>query len=220
MDGKIVIELDGKDYEVKAPTLDMWARLNLYKDLEQEEDFTLSLVSISTGIKEDQLRLVNYFKVKKAADFLSQYFINLGNRFYPEFEFNDITYKFVDVNNLSFGHFIDIDTFLSKDESYKKVNMNEFIAMLYLPEGETYNIKSLEERKKLFKDLEVKYLQGSLFFLTTLRKRLKETTPFYLRTWWKMKRTLKKLQKHLRSIGVGIRQSFIWLARTLRISKK
>lgn len=221
MDGKIVIEFEGKDYEVKPPTLKTWSKLNLYKDLEQEEDFVLTLVSISTGIDEENLKLVNYLKVKSAADYLSEYFITLGNKFYPTFEFKGVEYKFIDINNLSFGQFVDIDTFLTKDESYKKINMNELIAMLYEPvDQEKYDASLIPERKKLFEDLDVKYLQGSLLFFLTLRRRLQETTPYFSILKWKSKRKIKKMLKPFLSIGAGMQRLYSWLVKTLRISKK
>ena len=214
---KIIIELDGTDYEVKEPTIHNWAVLNLLKDIEEEDNFVKSIVSISTGIEEDLLEQANFLQVKKASDYLTHYFLELGNRFYPEFEFKGKEYKFIDINNLSFGHFIDIDTFLQKDESFKKSNMNELMGMLYMEKDEDkYSSRKATERKELFKDLPVKYLQGSLLFFLSLRKRLQENTPYYLKIKWKMKKVLK----HLGRIGVGIQQSYIWLVKTLKTWKK
>ena len=220
MNEQIIIELDGQDYEVKNPTIQNWAMLNLLKDLEEDEDFTLSLVSLSTGIDEDLLRQANFLKVRQAADFLTQYFLEIGDRFYNEFEFKGKEYKFLDLNNMSFGQFVDIDTFLQKDESYKKSNMNELMAMLYMEKDETtYSVDKVNERKELFKELEVKYLQGALRFFFLLRKRLQENTPFYLKIKWKMKKVLKRLRPS-RLYGVGMERLYIWLAKTLKTSTK
>ena len=220
MEEKIIIELDGKDYEVKNPTIHKWAMLNLMKDLEQDEDFTLTLVSLSTGIEEDLLRQANFLQVKKAADFLTQYFIEMGEKFYPFIDFKGKRYKFLDLNNMSFGHFVDIDTFLQKDESYKKSNMNELMAMLYMDEGETtYSVEGVRERTELFKELEVKYLQGSLRFFFLLRKRLRENTPYYLKIKWKVKKMLNRLRP-FRRFGAGMERLYIWLVKTLKTSTK
>ena len=220
MNEQIIIELDGQDYEVKNPTIQNWAMLNLLKDLEEDEDFTLSLVSLSTGIDEDLLRQANFLKVRQAADFLTQYFLEIGDRFYNEFEFKGKEYKFLDLNNMSFGQFVDIDTFLQKDESFKKSNMNELMAMLYMEKDETtYSVDKVNERKELFKELEVKYLQGALRFFFLLRKRLQENTPFYLKIKWKMKKVLKRLRPS-RLYGVGMGLLYSWLAKTLKTSTK
>jgi len=208
---ELIIEIEGKEYQVKEPTLKDWALLNVLKDLEQEEDFSLSIVSITTGIDEDLLRETNYIQVKKAADFLAYHFIELGQKFYPEFNFKDQDYKFIDLNNMSFGHFVDIDNFLTLDESYKRGNMNELMAMLYMEKDEVkYSVDKVNQRKEIFKELPVKYLQGSLRFFFLLKKRLQENTPFYLRIKWKVKRKLRRL----REIGVGMVRLFIWRVKT------
>ena len=220
MKEKIIIELDGQDYEVKNPTIQKWAMLNLMKDLEEEDDFRLYLVSLSTGIEEDLLKQANFLQVKEAADFLTKYFIEIGDKFYNEFEFNGKEYKFLDLNNMSFGQFVDIDTFLQKDESYKKSNMNELMAMLYMEKDETtYSVDKVNERKEEFRELEVKYLQGALRFFLVLRKRLQENTPFYLKIKWKVKKTLNRWRHSLR-FGVGMGQLFFSLVKTLKISTK
>lgn len=106
---ELYIELDGTDYKVNEPTMKGWAELTLMRDLDEEEDFTLGIVSMCTNIDEDLLQQANYLQVKRVADYLSEYFISEGSRFYPEFTFQNTVYKFIDINKISFGHFIDID---------------------------------------------------------------------------------------------------------------
>ena len=220
MEEQIIIEIDGKDYPVKNPTLHNWAILNLMKDLEEDDDFMLTMVSLSTGIEEDLLKQANFLQVKKASNFLTDYFIKIGERFYPEFEFQGKEYKFLDINDMSFGHYVDIDTFLQKDESYKKSNMNELVSMLYLEKGEeSYSGERALERKDLFKDLEVKYLQGALTFFLLLGKVLRRNTPYYLKTKWKVMRILRKF-KPLRLFGVGMGLLYSWLTKTLKNWRK
>jgi hypothetical protein len=220
MEEQILIEIDGKDYEVKPPSIRTWAMLDILQSVEAEEDYTLMLVSNSTGIDEDLLRQANFLQVKQAADFLTKYFLELGQQFYQFIDFKGNRYKFIDLNNMSFGQFIDIDNFLQKDESYKKANMNEIMAMLYWEEGETkYDVGKVKERTELFKDLEIKYLHGSLRFFFLLRKRLQSNIPYYLKIKWKMKRVLNRL-KHLVVNGVGMGLLYSWLVKTLKTWKK
>jgi len=217
MEEQILIEIDGKDYPVKPPSIRTWAMLDILQSVNAEKDYTLMLVSTSTGIEEDLLRQANFLQVKQAADFLTKYFLEMGERFYSFIDFKDKRYKFIDLNNMSFGHFIDIDNFLQKDESYRKANMNELMAMLYWEEGETkYDVNKVMERKELFKDLEIKYLHGALRFFLVLRKRLQRNIPFYLKIKWKMKRLLRPLLR----IGVGMERLYIWLVKTLKTWKK
>ena len=217
MEEKILIEIDGKDYPVKPPSIRTWAMLDLLETIEAEEDYTLMLVSSSTGIDEDLLKQANFLQVKQAADYLTKYFLELGEKFYSFIDFKDKRYKFLDLNKMSFGHFIDIDSFLQKDESYRKSNMNELMAMLYMEEGEEkYDVNKVLERTELFKDLEIKYLHGSFRFFFLLRKRLQKNTPYYLKIKWKVKRILKPLVQ----FGGGMGRLFSWLVKTLRTWRK
>tara|TARA_R110000823_G_scaffold302859_2_gene424150 strand:+ start:294 stop:947 length:654 start_codon:yes stop_codon:yes gene_type:complete len=217
MEEKILIEIDGKDYPVKPPSIRTWAMLDLLETIEAEEDYTLMLVSSSTGIDEDLLKQANFLQVKQAADYLTKYFLELGEKFYSFIDFKDKRYKFLDLNKMSFGHFIDIDSFLQKDESYRKSNMNELMAMLYMEEGEEkYDVNKVLERTELFKDLEIKYLHGSFRFFFLLRKRLQKNTPYYLKIKWKVKRILKPLVQ----FGAGMGRLFSWLVKTLRTWRK
>lgn len=212
---KLIIELDGVDYTVEEPTMEGWAQLTLLKDLDQEEDFTLGIVSMCTSIDEELLTQASYLQVKRVADYLSDYFINEGSQFYPEFEYENTKYKFININDISFGHFIDIDSFLKKDPSYKKSRFNELMALLYWPEGQLKYDSSLnQQRSELFKKLPVKYLQGTLRFFFNLKKKLNSNTPWYLKKWWMVKRKFRKLQRLLHKFGDGILQFISWLKKT------
>ena len=103
--------------------------------------------------------------------------------------------------------------------------MRELMAILYRPvmdDGtiEGYNITNTKKRAELFRDLPVKYLQGSMRFFFHLEKVLKETTPFYLRTYQSLRRKLKRHLKPLGKIGDGIGLLYSWLKRILKRSPK
>lgn len=220
-----IIEFNGTDYKVNEPTLQGWAELNLLKDIEQDEDFYLSLVSISTGIDEHDLRKANFKQVKDAADYLADYFIKIGERFYPDFEFKGTKYKFMDLSNMSFGEYVDIDNYLQKDPSYTKTNMHELMAIFYRPvdsDGklEPYDINKTKKRAEHFRDLPVKYLQGCMRFFLVLGERLNAPTPYYLKIKWKMIMMVKKLQKRLVKIGVGMGRLFFWRTKISKMSQK
>lgn len=220
-----IIEFAGKDYKVNEPTLHGWAQLNLLKDIEEDDDFYLSLLSISTGITEDDLRKANFQQVKDAAEYLTDYFLKQGEQFYPDFEFKGVKYKFMDLANMSFGEFVDIDTFLQKDKSYTKSNMNELMAIFYRPvmeDGsiEPYNINLTKKRAEVFRELPVKYLSGTMRFFLVLRKQLNVITPFYLKKFYQMKKKTKKLQKRLLKIGVGMGRLFFWRKKTSKTLPK
>ena len=89
-----------------------------------------------------------------------------------------------------FGQFVDIDTFMKKDESYKVANLNELAAYLYCEDGIVYGDSDIRKRIEDFKTLPVKYIEGSIFFLLNLGKGLQELTTLYSKSpvmWWMMR---------------------------------
>lgn len=214
---KIFIEYNNKEYEITKPTLRMWSKLQLYQQIEDEKQFMVSLISIATGLTEAEIREADWQSILTASQFLSTFFLDYEEKFYPEFEFKGVKYKFIDLNSLSFGEFIDIDDFLSKDESYRRGNMNMLMALLYREVDENgvitkYNSGKVKERAQLFLDLELKYLQGALLFFLILETTLQGHTPSYFRLtahkmWLKVKRVFH-------NIGDGMGRWFFWRQKT------
>jgi len=217
MEKQIFISYNGKDYEVKRPTLQMWAKLQFLKQIEDERQFMISLISTSTGMTDDEIKSADWSSINEATEFLSTYFLEVDERFHKEFEFQGVKYQFLDLNNLSFGEFIDIDDFLNKDESYRKGNMNMFMALLYRPVDENgkitkYNSQEVSKRAELFKNLDLKYLQGALLFFLILETTLRGHTRYYLRN--KVKLMLSIVRKTFLGIGAGMERWYSSLMRT------
>lgn len=214
---KIFIEYNNKEYEITKPTLRMWSKLQLYQQIEDEKQFMVSLISIATGLTDAEIREADWQSILTASQFLSTFFLDYEEKFYPEFEFKGVKYKFIDLNSLSFGEFIDIDEFLSKDESYRRGNMNMLMALLYREVDENgvitkYNSGKVKERAQLFFDLELKYLQGALLFFLILETTLQGHTPSYFpamahKMWLKVKRVFH-------NIGDGMGRWFFWRQKT------
>jgi hypothetical protein len=215
---KIFIEYNNKEYEITKPTLRMWSKLQLYQQIEDEKQFMVSLISIATGLTDAEIREADWQSILTASQFLSTFFLDYEEKFYPEFEFKGVKYKFIDLNSLSFGEFIDIDEFLSKDESYRRGNMNMLMALLYREVDENgvitkYNSGKVKERAQLFFDLELKYLQGALLFFLILETTLQGHTRFSFlqmvrKMWLKVKRVFH-------NIGDGMGRWFFWRQRIL-----
>lgn len=217
MEKQVFISYNSKDYEVKRPTLNMWAKLQFCKEIEDERQFMISLISIATGMTEEEIKSADWSSIKEATEFLSTYFLDVEERFYKEFELNGVKYQFLDLNNLSFGEFIDIDDFLNKDESYRKGNMNMFMALLYRPVDENgkitkYNSSEVHKRAEVFKELDLKYLQGALLFFWTLETTLQGHTHYYLRN--KVRQMLSIVRRTLAGIGAGMEHLYSLLMRT------
>lgn len=214
---KHYIEYDGTEYRVDEPTIELWSRLNTLKDLYDDNDFSLIIISLATGLSTDQLRQADWEGVYKTASYLSSYLLKDGDKFYNEFEFRGKKYRFIDLENLTFGEFIDIDEFLSRDPAKKASELNLLMALLYREVDENgkltpYDASLIKERAELFKRLPVKYLNGAMVFFYNLGTILQRNTHSSFHKT--MTRLRWELKKGLTSFGVGMRRSYTYLVTT------
>jgi len=223
-----IIKYNNKEYVVAEPTIMVWNALNNSQVLDNEEDFRLHLISVATGLDMDEIKQVEWWSVYEISDYLMDYYMVQSPQFYPSFTFNDINYKFVDLEHITFGEFIDIDTFLSQPASYRMGNMNYLMALLYRETDENgvlqkYDGSKVENRSKTFRYLPSKYLQGALFFLEILESTLQEhiTSSLVKKLWMKMNRMYQTIKLNLlSSVGAGIQLSYIWHKKILTRLRK
>lgn len=209
---RITITYNDKEILVNEPTIEMWTRLSAWKDILDEQDFVLKLISESTGLSDKDIKKADWYDIMSVAAILTEYLTEQSSEFVNEFEFQGKKYRFVDLPNLTFGEFIDIDTILSKEEHERKTMLNVLMAMLYREVSKDgklseYDASKVPERAELFKKLPVKYLQGSMSFFLRLEKILQKPSLKYLVKWkiLKMMKKLKKLKNRVsRNIGDGL----------------
>lgn len=208
----------GKTYKVEEPTIEMWSRLIILQEWTDEREFSVKLLSYVTGLNEEEIENADAYEVLEATTHLSEYLMRESKEFRNEFEFKGKRYKFLDLPNLTFGEFIDLDSYLSKTEVEKKKELNLYMAMLYREVDEKgkylpYNSNELVQRAEQFKKLPVKYVNGASTFFLRLDKisRRGMTGSLFLR--WKMKMmaiwNVVKLVVSI-SIGVGLLQLSQW----------
>jgi len=198
------IEHNGKQYEVKEPTIETWKNVMVFKDLFDEEEMNLKMISEVTGLSMKEIKQADALDIRIAGDALWRYLNQESRELFRSIEHKEITYTLVDVNKISFGQFVDIDTFMKKDESYKIANLNELAAYLYCEEGQNYGDSDIKKRIQEFKTLPVKYIEGAVFFLLNLGKGLHELTLLYSKSklmWWMMRARIA-----LASFGDGMQQ--------------
>ena len=208
---KQTITYNDKVYEVQEPSIELWVKLDLYKDLLSEEGFVIKIISESTGLTEEEIMNADWFDIMQVANGLTEQLLQINDKFHNEFEFEGVKYRFIDLPNLTFGEFIDIDTFLNKNEAERKAQLNFLMALFYRPvnekgETEKYDGKKIPIIAEKFKDLPVKYVHGALgFFLHLEQTLLKPSLRFFiLLKWEKMKKKLKRMKtKVSQNIGVG-----------------
>ena len=208
---KSFVKYKGKKYELQEVTIEMWTKIMMLQEWSDEREFAVKLIAEITGLSIQEIEDADYDEVLSASQTISEYFIKDSSKFINEFEFNNKKYKFLDLPNLKFGEFIDIDTFLTKTEAERKRQMNLLMAMLYREVDEQgnylpYDSKVLDVKAEEFKKLPVKYLHGSSSFFLRIEKILQgnTTVSFWNRTKMMVKMTwvLVKLIV-LASFGVG-----------------
>ena len=217
-----------KQYQIEEPTVEMWSKLVLLQEWTDEREFCVKLLSFTTGLTEEEIENSDYLEVIKISNEISAFLNQNGDKFYNEFEFNEKKYRFLDLPNLTFGEFVDIDTYLSKEEHEKKKEMPLLMAMLYREVDEKgnykpYNSKELQLKAEEFKKLPVRYVRGSTNFFFHLDKTLQGNFrgSFVL----KLKLMVKMIWILVRFIpligfGVGSLLLFPWRTRILQKLKK
>jgi hypothetical protein len=219
---KQFIKYNGKNYEVKEPTIDVWGKLASLQDWTEENEFSVLLISEVTGLSKDEILMSDWKDILVASQNLSNYLLNQGKEFYNEFEFGGQKYKFVDLPNLSFGEFVDIDSYLTKPLVERRRELHFLAAMLYREVDEDGNIKryngnDLPGRAEKFKKLPIKYLNGASSFFLLIEKISRGNIQISLRTRFKMRMkviwTLVKLIV-LTSIGAGLIRWSLWRKKT------
>jgi hypothetical protein len=222
------LKYKGKKYTVNDPTIADWSKIIALQEWTNEREFSIKLMSMITGLTEEEIENADAIEVVKATTELSSFLMEKSNEFKNEIEFNDKKYKFLDLPNLTFGEFIDIDTFLTKTPAEKQREMHLLMAMLYREVDEKgnylpYNSNKLQARAEEFKKLPVRYLNGaSTFFLRLdriLRGGLKGSF------WQQTKMILKMIWLLVKftvliSFGLGLARLYLYLTTTLQKLKR
>jgi hypothetical protein len=199
------IEHKGKKYPIKEPTIKVWADVMKLQGILDEQEMFVKILEISTGLTQEEILSADPAEILVAGKQVSSFLNQQDKKVVKEFIHNGVEYEFLDIGDLTFGQFIDIDTFLTKDETYRAQNLNELAAYLYTEKGKKYGETKIKKRIKDFEDLPIKYLEGSVFFLLSSAKLSAEITTLYSqsRLLW----TIMKLKIVFRLIGAGIQQS-------------
>ena len=198
------IEYNKTKYEVKEPTIANWSNVMSLKDLLDEQSLYIKMIEEITGLNRDQIKEIPASQVYNVGDTLFHYINQASKLLHQQIDFKGVKYNVIDIHNISFGQFVDIDTFLSKDEAYRIANLNELAAYLYTEDGTKYGDKPFAPKIEMFKELPMKYVEGAVFFLLSSGKALQQLTTLYSksRLMWEMMR----LRITLVRFGDGIKR--------------
>lgn len=225
---KHTILYNGTKHEIIEPTIEMWSKLMTLQDWTDETEFALVLISEMTGLSKEDISKSDWHSVITASQNLSNHLLHESKKFHREFEFDGVKYRFIDLANLTFGEFVDIDTFLARNEHDRRREMNLLMAMLYREVDENdklteYDSSKIQGRAEKFKKLPVKYVNGASTFFLRLEKILQGSFPLSLWTRLKMRvKTILILAKLVVSvsIGLGLARLYSWLMKILPKWKK
>lgn len=198
------IEYKNEKYEIKEPTIANWSNVMKLKDILDEQDLYVKLIEEITGLNHDEIKEIPAAQIYNVGDTLFQYINQSQKQLHQVIDFNGKRYTIIDIHNITFGQFVDIDTFLSKDEAYRIANLNELAAYLYTEQGTKYGEKGFAKQIEEFKQLPMKYIEGSIFFLLSSGKALQQLTTLYSksRLMWE----IMKLRITLVRFGDGIKR--------------
>jgi hypothetical protein len=221
---KQYVKYKGKSYLINEPTIEDWARIMVLQEWSDEREFSTILLSQITGLSQEEIENADYQEILDAAQTISKYFLEDSSEFKNEFEFNDKKYKFLDLPNLKFGEFIDIDGFLTKPVVEKKKEMNLLMAMLYREVDEDgnylpYDSSKVQLRAEEFKKLPVKYVNGASSFFLRLGKISQGNMT--LSFWSRVKMMMKMIYLSVKfllliSFGVGLGLLLHWRTKISR----
>ena len=163
-----------KTFEVNEPTIREFCDVMKLKDILDEDELNVRLIEKVTGMSHEDVMEMDAYTIQKIGSVLFAHYNKESKKLTQSFELNGITYKFMDVNTISFGQFVDIDTFLKKDEGYRISNLNELMAYMYCEDGTKYSDSNFKKRIEDMLDAPSHIVEGALFFLLNLERGLYE----------------------------------------------
>ena len=175
----IQVELNKKKYTIEEPTIQLWSSVMKFKDILDEEELYVKMIAEVLGITREEVLSANTTDIINVGDFIYSFINQDSKKLFKQIEFKGTKYNVVDINNVSFGQYVDIDTFLRKDEAYRIANLNEAAAYLYCEDGVEYTQSDIKKRIELFKNLPIKYVESSLFFLSNLGRASQQLIQLY-----------------------------------------
>lgn len=165
-----------KTFEVKEPTIREFSDVMKLKDILTEDELHIRLIEKVSGLSNKEIMELDATTIQKIGSQLFTHYNKESKQLTQTFELNGVTYKFMDVHTMTFGQFVDIDTFLKKDDGYRIANLNELMAYMYCEEGTTYAESDFKKRIESMSDAPAYIVEPSLFFLSNLEMGLLKLT--------------------------------------------
>lgn len=209
----------------EIPLMNYQKFLKLQKNSNDEEFIAQKMVEIFCGI---ELKDVVRMKLTTLNDLIVHFqkIFSVKPKFQPRFKIGGMEYGFIpDLENISFGEYVDLDNYLSNWDDYHKA-----MAVMYRPITETrkekYNIfeyNGASEFSEAMKYAPMDVAIGASVFFWTLGNELLSATLSYLENETKKMRKELATSAHELSLaknGVGIQAYTDLLKETLQNTTK
>jgi hypothetical protein len=181
---KTYIDHQGKKYPIQELTIKMWGDIMKYKNILDDVELYVKMISEMTGMSDEEVKEADADTIIETGKDLFKYINQESRQVFYTIKHKDTEYDLCDFSNMSFGQFVDIDTFMSKDEAYRISNLNELAAYLYTEKGKKYGEADFKKNIEKFKQLPMKYIEGAVFFLWTLERGLLGLSQLYSKNKW------------------------------------
>jgi len=119
----LVLKYDGRKITIQEPTIQMWTEVMKFRELLDEEELNIRMLSLTTGLSVQEIKESDAHSMRIAADTVYKFLNQESKKLFKDIEHNGKKYVLVDIHKMSFGQFVDVDTFLQKDENYRVSNL-------------------------------------------------------------------------------------------------
>jgi hypothetical protein len=181
---KTFVQHNGKKYPIKELTIETWGNIMKYKNILDEMDLYIKTISEMTGLTPEEIKESEAEDILETGEQLYRYITRESKEVVYNFIHDGVNYELCDFSKMSFGQFVDIDTYMSKDEAYRISNLNELASYLFTEKGTRYGVADFREKTESFKTLPFKIIEGAVFFLWTLEKGLHGLFLVYSESKW------------------------------------
>ena len=115
--------------------------LKYQKDNDDENFLAIKMIEVFCGLRNTTVRAMKAKSIRDITRILTDMF-NEKPELVKQFEMKGITYGFIpDLENMSFGEYIDLDTFIGDNQ-----NIHKAMAVLYRPITQSYKDKYIIEK--------------------------------------------------------------------------
>jgi hypothetical protein len=205
----------------EIPLMNYQKFLKVQKNSNDEEFIAQKMIEIFCGIELKEVVKMKLTSINDLVLHFNQIF-SVKPKFQPRFKIGNIEYGFIpDLENISFGEYVDLDNYLSNWDDYNKA-----MAVMYRPITETrkekYNIleyNGASEFSEAMKYAPMDVAIGASVFFWTLGSELLTATLNYLKTETKkmtQEQATLAQELSLEKNGVGIQAYTDLLKETLQ----